>query len=228
MGSRSARQQGALASWNDERGFGFILTDGRDNSGGGGGGGGGGESIFAHISAFPSREERPSPGERISFAVEHTSEGKVRAHNIRYLSASGRPLRTRRRKPGTMSYVVLATFVMAIGILSAIGALPWLFAALYLLMSVITYASYATDKKAAQMKQWRVTESALLGLGLFGGWPGAIVAQQRLRHKTQKATFRQAFWGTVVLNILVFAILTTALREPVLDLARLILGASSS
>lgn len=126
-----------------------------------------------------------------------------------------------------MSYVVLATFAIAIAIVTAIGALPWLFAALYLVMSVITYATYASDKKAAQTRQWRVSEGALLGLGLFGGWPGAIVAQQRLRHKNRKPMFRQAFWGTVVLNVLVFAILTTALREPMVELIRLILEATA-
>lgn len=220
MVSRRSRREGALASWNDERGFGFIEVDGAvdaDSSDAAS------ERVFAHISAFPPRDSRPAPGERISFSVERTSEGKIRARNIRYLSASGRPIHSRRRRAGTMSYVVLATFAVAIGIVTAIGALPWLFAALYLVVSLITYASYAADKKAAQTKQWRVTESALLGLGLFGGWPGALVAQQRLRHKTQKPVFRQAFWGTVVLNILVFAILTTALRQPVLELMRLIL-----
>lgn len=215
MSSRRTRSEGVLASWNDERGFGFVTLDD-------------GERIFAHISAFPPRDARPAPGERLSFAVERTNEDKVRARNIRYLAASGRPLRTRKSRSGGMSYVVLVTFAVAIGIVTAIGALPWLFAALYLLMSLITYGAYAADKKAAQTKQWRVTESALLGLGLFGGWPGALVAQQRLRHKTQKVSFRQAFWGTVVLNILVFAILTTALRGPILELARLILAASPS
>ena len=186
MVSRRSRREGALASWNDERGFGFINVDGTDDADSSGAAS---ERVFAHISAFPPRDSRPTPGERISFTVERT----------------------------------LATFAVAIGIVTAIGALPWLFAALYLVVSLITYASYAADKKAAQTKQWRVTESALLGLGLFGGWPGALVAQQRLRHKTQKPVFRQAFWGTVVLNILVFAILTTALRQPVLELMRLIL-----
>ena len=224
MGFGSTRREGALASWNDERGFGFIDVD---DAAGSEAAGPQSERVFAHISAFPPRETRPVPGERVSFVIERTREGKVRARNIRYLSASGRPLRVKRRRPGTMSYVVLATFVIAISIVTAIGALPWIFAALYLVMSIITYGSYASDKKAAQTRQWRVSEGALLGLGLFGGWPGAILAQQRLRHKTQKQMFRQAFWGTVVLNILVFAILTTALREPVVELIRLILEATA-
>jgi uncharacterized membrane protein YsdA (DUF1294 family) len=41
-------------------------------------------------------------------------------------------------------------------------------------------------------------------LGLFGGWPGAVLAQQWLRHKTVKQPFRQMFWLTVALNIACF------------------------
>jgi uncharacterized membrane protein YsdA (DUF1294 family) len=46
-----------------------------------------------------------------------------------------------------------------------------------------------------------VSESTLHTLSLVGGWPGALVAQQVLRHKSNKATFRTAFWGTVVANV---------------------------
>lgn len=49
-----------------------------------------------------------------------------------------------------------------------------------------------------------MSESTLLLLGLVGGWPGAIVAQQTLRHKTIKLSFRVSFWLSVVVNIGVF------------------------
>jgi len=39
----------------------------------------------------------------------------------------------------------------------------------------------------------------------MGGWTGALLAQQILRHKTRKQSFLDAFWLTVVLNIGVFA-----------------------
>lgn len=66
---------------------------------------------------------------------------------------------------------------------------------------------YAVDKSAARAGRRRVPESTLLLLGFAGGWPGAIVAQRMLRHKTRKASFRRAFWLSVAANVVVFAVL---------------------
>lgn len=215
MGSQHTRNEGVLASWNDERGFGFVTIDS-------------GEQIFAHISAFPSRDTRPTPGERVSFAEGHTTDGKLRAHSIRYLAAPQVAQAATRRRPETMSYAVLLVFAAAIVLATATRTFPSWVAALYLLTSIACYVAYAIDKSAAQNRQWRVSEGALLGIGLLGGWPGAIVAQQRLRHKTLKTNFRQAFWGTVALNVLVLAVMATPLRQYVVELVRLMLSTTSS
>ena len=53
----------------------------------------------------------------------------------------------------------------------------------------------------------------LLSLGFVGGWPGAIVAQQVLRHKTAKRTFRIRFWLSVAANIASFAWLALSSRS---------------
>lgn len=87
--------------------------------------------------------------------------------------------------------------------------LPIWVAGFYLLASIACFSAYAIDKRAAQAGQWRVSENTLLILGLIGGWPGAIVAQQTLRHKTKKVSFRFEFWVTVVVNVFVFVVLTT-------------------
>jgi uncharacterized membrane protein YsdA (DUF1294 family) len=50
-------------------------------------------------------------------------------------------------------------------------------------------------------------------LGLAGGWPGAIVAQQIYRHKSNKAAFRSEFWRSVVVNVLAFVALCSPLRS---------------
>jgi len=42
-----------------------------------------------------------------------------------------------------------------------------------------------------------------------GGWPGALIAQQTLRHKSRKESFRAVFWVTVVLNCAVLGWLFT-------------------
>ncbi|WP_301583681.1 DUF1294 domain-containing protein [Halomonas alkaliantarctica] len=75
-----------------------------------------------------------------------------------------------------------------------------LVAASYVMVSVITYGVYAVDKRAAVKRRRRVSEKTLHLMALAGGWPGAWLAQQRLRHKTQKTRFRRLFWVTVVLN----------------------------
>jgi uncharacterized membrane protein YsdA (DUF1294 family) len=72
---------------------------------------------------------------------------------------------------------------------------------------VVTFIAYALDKSAAARGTWRAPESTLHGLSLAGGWPGALLAQQFLRHKTTKAGFRAVFWGTVAINVIAFVAL---------------------
>lgn len=79
--------------------------------------------------------------------------------------------------------------------------LPWLVGAAYLVTSLTCFVAYAIDKSAARNGGWRTPERTLLLLGLVGGWPGGMLAQQWLRHKTAKRSFRQLFWFTVVANV---------------------------
>ena len=74
----------------------------------------------------------------------------------------------------------------------------------YGVASGITFVAYAMDKSAATQGAWRTPESTLHFLALAGGWPGALLAQQFLRHKSAKAEFRATFWATVILNVAVF------------------------
>nr|WP_217908835.1 DUF1294 domain-containing protein [Halomonas maris] len=76
---------------------------------------------------------------------------------------------------------------------------------------MLAYITYAIDKKAAINNRRRVSEKTLHLLGVMGGWPGAFLAQQRLRHKTQKTAFQVTFWLTVVVNLACAGWLTVSL-----------------
>jgi uncharacterized membrane protein YsdA (DUF1294 family)/cold shock CspA family protein len=200
MTPRSERVHGTLTSWDDDRGFGFI-TPAR-----------GSEKTFVHIKAFPPRGTRPQLGESLSFEVEHPAGGKRRAARVR---VAGRRMpaaphrRTPRASAGSATYLPILLFVLAYFAVNALWPLPLWVAGFYVVASAICFVVYAIDKSAATARRWRVSETTLLLLGVVGGWPGAIVAQQTLRHKTQKAGFRSAFWGTVVINLLAFGVFAT-------------------
>lgn len=76
------------------------------------------------------------------------------------------------------------------------------------LNQVVQY-SLSTDKQGRPCA-WRTKESTLHTLALIGGWPGALIAQQLLRHKSRKNAFQFMFWTTVVLNCVAFGWLFTA------------------
>ena len=87
--------------------------------------------------------------------------------------------------------------------------IPLILAAVYLTVSAFTFVIYAMDKSAAKKCAWRTSESTLHWLSLFGGWPGALIGQHLLRHKSSKAPFRFVFWVTVVFNVALFIALAT-------------------
>ncbi|MBY0466151.1 MAG: DUF1294 domain-containing protein [Burkholderiales bacterium] len=55
----------------------------------------------------------------------------------------------------------------------------------------------ANTHPAAAAAQGRAGQA----LSLVGGRPGALVAQQVLRHKLNKASFRAVFWATGLVNV---------------------------
>jgi uncharacterized membrane protein YsdA (DUF1294 family) len=75
----------------------------------------------------------------------------------------------------------------------------------YALMSVVAFAVYWVDKQRAICGGWRVREATLHVIALFGGWPGAWVAQRVFRHKTSKPSFLIVFWAIVALHACAWA-----------------------
>lgn len=71
----------------------------------------------------------------------------------------------------------------------SVGFLALCLAGYVLVISLVAYAAFAVDKGRAERGEWRVPEATLLVLALFGGFPGAKLAQRRFRHKTRKQPF---------------------------------------
>ena len=189
------RFSGRLKSWNADRGFGFIEPDG------------GGQEIFVHVSAVPSRLRPPRLGQAFTFEVELNREGKKRAANLGIVEPSRVAPRVQRAAPakwGPASALAIPAFAVAYFLVARRYPVSHWFALAYVVLSAVCLMAYAFDKSAARAGRWRSSEQSLLALGLLGGWPGGLIAQQLLRHKSSKASFREAFWGTVVLNVAAF------------------------
>jgi uncharacterized membrane protein YsdA (DUF1294 family)/cold shock CspA family protein len=185
------RYDGTLKSWNDERGFGFIEP--RQ----------GGQEIFAHIKSFQSGTGRPTIGLALTFEVEVGPNGKKRAKAVQFAPQSNRRV-TRRlaaQAPWTLPrLLVIPVFLLFYWYVVSRFSFKPSIAIAYLLVSGIAFMAYALDKSAAVHGRWRTPESTLHLVGLACGWPGALFAQQLLRHKTAKTEFVMTFWATVLLN----------------------------
>jgi uncharacterized membrane protein YsdA (DUF1294 family)/cold shock CspA family protein len=179
------RTKGKIASWNDERGYGFISRFD------------GGERVFAHIKAFEKRGRRPAVGDVVTFSVSTDARGRPCAKEV---TIAGVAQTAKPRQSGSLSNAVAAGFLLAVAGAVSVSALPVAILLLYLIVSAATFGAYALDKSAAKRGAWRTSENTLHLLALVGGWPGALVAQTRLRHKSRKQPFRAVFWATVTMN----------------------------
>jgi uncharacterized membrane protein YsdA (DUF1294 family) len=151
---------------------------------------------------------RPTVGAPLEFEVDRRTTGRIRAIRVSGIGGSiqlgSSPTVATGDQRDTQVVVSSAVFFGFLAVFATLEAhwnVPDWVIALYAVTSLSAYIGYYMDKRAAQARQWRVREGTLLALGLLGGWPGAMLAQQVLHHKTRKVEFRRAFWGTVALNI---------------------------
>ena len=189
------RTKGKITSWNDEKGFGFITPIA------------GGKRIFIHIKAFRNSNHRPSIDQIVTYALSSDRQGRPCA--VQATFAGDRQPEKTKRKNASLSIAVAVFFLIIVGVSVLLSRVPPHILALYIVLSLLSFIMYALDKSAAKNGEWRTQESTLHLLSLAGGWPGALIAQQKLRHKSKKQTFRSVFWVTVLLNCGAFAWLFT-------------------
>ena len=69
----------------------------------------------------------------------------------------------------------------------------------FVLINLISFVLYGSDKQKAKKQVWRIPEKALFLTAFLGGAFGALLGMQVFHHKTKKIYF----W---ILNILAFGI----------------------
>ena len=111
------------------------------------------------------------------------------------------PKRSRKHHQGQWRIGLGLSALLLLTIAALLQKVPDFVLLLYLAMSILAYSLYAYDKKAAQRGRWRISEQTLQQVAFLGGWPGALIAQTRLHHKTVKTRFQIAFWLMVAFNI---------------------------
>ncbi len=192
---KNMRTKGKITSWNDDKGFGFITPVA------------GGKQVFVHIKAFGNRNRRPVINQVVTYALSADGQGRPCAVNAT-LAGDRLPEKTPRRN-SPAAVIVAAFFLVTVVVASLAAKIPPLIPGLYLAASLLTFSMYAADKTAARKGASRTPEKTLHLLSLAGGWPGALAAQQKFRHKTRKRSFRSVFWITVLLNCSAFFWLLT-------------------
>ena len=181
------RIKGKVIKWQNDKGFGFIEPSN------------GMAEIFFHENFFLNPSRRPIIGDEVSFEIATNPEGGKRAKRILFRGECD-PRQT------DIFFDILYSgvsciFLIGIGVLVFLKKLDPIILILYVLLSLVTFLFYWQDKIKATKNRWRTPENILHFSSLIGGWPGALIAQRTLHHKSRKKSFQIAYYLTVILNI---------------------------
>ena len=195
-----AEQLGKVVEWQDDRGFGFIEAHE------------GSSRWFFHIRHYRQQGRRPEVGEWVKFRTGQV-DGRPQALDVRRAAAMTGSVRAAVRRsqatpwhlPAPLQWLGVTAYCAFIGWAIYMDRLPAMALAVLAALSLITWLTYAHDKRAARRGDSRVSESSLHLLELLGGGPAAIAAQQFFRHKTSKTSYRVVFWLMVVLHTALLA-----------------------
>lgn len=183
------RGKGTLTAWNDEKGFGFIEPFD------------GGARLFIHISAFSHSGPRPEKGKVVTYTISADEKGRPRAVEATLAGVPVRKPREANHDGVALATVVAALFLVVVAVAVFLTEGPLVLLPYYVAVSIVAFLAYYIDKSAAKRGGRRTAEQTLHLFSLAGGWPGALIARHRFRHKTRKQPFRTVFWVTVVGNV---------------------------
>jgi uncharacterized membrane protein YsdA (DUF1294 family)/cold shock CspA family protein len=169
-----------VVEWNTDKGYGWLQwADKR---------------VFLHRRDFSGPRRTPEIGEEVGFILGHDAQGRHCAKNA---------VSTRGQGFGRDLLSLLLLGVLLVLPAMALQRVPvelWKIATYVLSISLVAYMANASDKRRARTRAWRIPEANLHLLELLGGWPGALLAQQWLRHKCSKGSYQFIFWSIIFIH----------------------------
>ncbi|WP_407306778.1 DUF1294 domain-containing protein [Acinetobacter sp.] len=202
------RDQGRLVEWFDEKGYGFIQPNDASK-----------DRVFLHIKDFARPGPRPIVGCALEYTVLLDGDGRFRAQEVMYLKASQtqkilpQPKKVNEQQKNIKPMQIACVgYILALAVFTILGMLSGMVLLFISIINALTYWLYAQDKEAALLGNRRIPEQSLHILSFLGGWPTAWLAQEKLRHKTQKQPFRKIYFCTIALNILLILWLISPLN----------------
>ena len=182
------RFKGILTKWNDDKGYGFITPLG------------GKKEIFVHVTEFKGR---PSINDKIVYTLSKDKHGRICAINaIRFNKTKLTFEKEESNNISILSIFFISIFYLMLFYFSTKGTLKISIIPYYISMGILTFFIYSADKDYAKEGRWRISEKNLHILSIIGGWTGALIAQNKLRHKSSKSSFQIIFLFTVLLNLI--------------------------
>ena len=172
--------RGTISEWHDREGFGYISVENQE------------ARIKFHLNDLGAHGRVPKVSERVHFKLIDDASDGLKAVQIE------------------KQMVFKSTFAIAIWFSTTLAAsvfilsYPPLLFFVYLTSSTIAYLIYALDKHAVRAGTWRIPSIVLYFLNLFGGWPGALLAQSLLNYRHIGFVFNIFFWLTLLINFSVF------------------------
>ncbi len=179
-----SRTQAQLVDWDDKRGFGFARLPG------------GTERVFVHVKSLNPHMPRPRAGDQLELQVVAGRNGRPAAARVDVLGAgTGLPM------PLSLHLATAAILTILLQIDLVLGVIPlWLVSA-YVFMSALAIIAYSWDKRAARLGIWRISETKLHLIDLFGGIIGGLLAQNLFQHKRSKTPFQKTTLLVIILHV---------------------------
>lgn len=151
----SAEWTAKVASWNREKGYGFLQF--------------GDKRVFLHRRDLVGVHRTPAVGDKVRFLIGHDDQSRACARKAVCLRGG--------LGVSFFSLVLLGLLLIlpAIALHRLMPEVSPLGTGTYVLVaSFMTYGAYASDKRRAQTGQWRTSEATLHLFELLGGWPWCL------------------------------------------------------